>query len=109
MFGAPLVYEYRLGHFSGPWSDEQRALSEAVMTYWTNFAKSGYLSDGPPVTGDSYKRPPVTDLYWPSAQRGVGAWLKGRTEHGDIISQLNVFLLFDCFLVEAKLFTIHEC
>ena len=54
VFGAPLVYEYKLGYFSGPWSDEQRTLSEAVMTYWTNFAKSGYVWDGPPVIGHSY-------------------------------------------------------
>ncbi|XP_043213404.1 neuroligin-2-like isoform X2 [Amphibalanus amphitrite] len=39
VFGAPLVY--RLGYFSGPWTDEQRALSETLMAFWTNFAKSG--------------------------------------------------------------------
>ena len=63
MFGAPLVY--RLGRFSGPWSDEQRALSEAVMTYWTNFAKSGY--GGRRRTKSGYGPTPSTAAPCPAA------------------------------------------
>ena len=35
---------YVFGHpdqAPGPWTDEDRALSEAIMGYWTNFAKNG--------------------------------------------------------------------
>ncbi|XP_037089829.1 LOW QUALITY PROTEIN: neuroligin-4, X-linked-like [Pollicipes pollicipes] len=39
VFGEPLVH--RPGHLTGLWSAEDRALSEAAVTYWTNFAKSG--------------------------------------------------------------------
>lgn len=43
-FGAPLAAELinrPLGHFSFNYSRQEIALSEAVMTYWTNFVKFG--------------------------------------------------------------------
>lgn len=39
VFGAPLVGS--LGHFSRNYSQGEVALSEAVMTYWVNFARNG--------------------------------------------------------------------
>lgn len=39
VFGAPLVDE--LAHFRNNYTRAERTLSEAVMKYWTNFAKTG--------------------------------------------------------------------
>lgn len=39
VFGAPLVGT--LGHFSKNYSGNEVSLSEAVMTYWVNFARNG--------------------------------------------------------------------
>nr|XP_015919710.1 neuroligin-4, X-linked [Parasteatoda tepidariorum] len=39
VFGAPLVKN--LGHFSKNYSEPETVLSEAVMTYWVNFARNG--------------------------------------------------------------------
>lgn len=41
IFGAPLA---SAGPFQSRYSPEERLLSEAIMVYWTNFAKTGYTN-----------------------------------------------------------------
>ncbi len=41
LFGAPLVTGMQLSWFTKNYSRAESTLSEAVITYWTNFAKSG--------------------------------------------------------------------
>lgn len=41
VFGAPLVAGTQLSFFSKNYSRAESLLSEAVMSYWTNFAKTG--------------------------------------------------------------------
>ena len=46
VFGAPLASDLlgrSLGHFPSNFSRQEINLSEAVMTYWTNFVKFGYV------------------------------------------------------------------
>jgi hypothetical protein len=45
LFGAPLAAQLlgrSIGHFASNYSKPEVTLSEAVMTYWINFAKYGY-------------------------------------------------------------------
>lgn len=39
IFGAPLVAQ--LGHFANNYSKSEQAFAEAIMSYWTNFARYG--------------------------------------------------------------------
>ena len=41
VFGSPLVDG--LSPFPSSYTSAEKMMSEAVMTYWTNFAKSGYV------------------------------------------------------------------
>ena len=41
LLGAPLVSGMQLSFFSTNFSRTESSLSETVMTYWTNFAKTG--------------------------------------------------------------------
>ncbi|PRD27949.1 UNVERIFIED_CONTAM: nlg-1 [Trichonephila clavipes] len=48
VFGAPLVTS--LSHFHKNFSRSESSLSEAVMTYWTNFVKYGTLNSSQPAS-----------------------------------------------------------
>lgn len=41
IFGAPLVSH--LGHFPNNYSKSEQAYAEAIMSYWSNFARYGYV------------------------------------------------------------------
>lgn len=46
LFGAPLAVQLlgrSIGHFASNYSKPEVTLSEAVMTYWINFAKFGFV------------------------------------------------------------------
>lgn len=43
VFGAPLTAEGQLSHFIANYTSVERELAEAVITMWTNFAKTGYV------------------------------------------------------------------
>ncbi len=46
LFGAPLASQLlgrSIGHFASNYSKPEVTLSEAVMTYWINFAKFGFV------------------------------------------------------------------
>lgn len=51
VFGAPLVDGF--SHFPQNYTKSEIALSEAVITYWTNFARTGYNINFP-VLNDIY-------------------------------------------------------
>ncbi|XP_023222476.1 neuroligin-4, X-linked-like [Centruroides sculpturatus] len=60
IFGAPLVGN--LAHFKSDYSRSEVTLSETVMSYWTNFAKTGDVNgDAQEYSSDKGKGP----LYWP--------------------------------------------
>ncbi|CAL1265206.1 unnamed protein product [Larinioides sclopetarius] len=64
IFGAPLVGT--LGHFSKNYTQTEVSLSEAVMTYWVNFAKNGDPSS-PPIDKPQDKTKGRYDrILWPT-------------------------------------------
>lgn len=43
VFGAPLVPGHQVGFFSSNYSKSEASLAEIVITFWTNFAKYGFV------------------------------------------------------------------
>ncbi|GFQ85285.1 neuroligin-4, X-linked [Trichonephila clavata] len=64
VFGAPLVGT--LGHFSRNYSQQEVTLSEAVMTYWVNFARNGDPNTPPPEKPQERGKNRKDRINWPS-------------------------------------------
>ncbi|GFS78373.1 neuroligin-4, X-linked [Nephila pilipes] len=64
VFGAPLVGT--LGHFSRNYSQQELTLSEAVMTYWVNFARNGDPNTPPPEKPQERGKSRYDRIIWPA-------------------------------------------
>ncbi|CAG2169935.1 unnamed protein product [Oppiella nova] len=62
MFGAPLVSGMQFSFFSSNYSRAESALSETVMTYWTNFAKTGAEERSAATAKGRVQWPPYDDI-----------------------------------------------
>uniref|UniRef100_T1KIY2 Carboxylesterase type B domain-containing protein n=1 Tax=Tetranychus urticae TaxID=32264 RepID=T1KIY2_TETUR len=60
IFGSPLVSQLELGYFVSDYTPEETALSARIITYWTNFAKTGQVVEN---IGQQFNDDPNDDGY----------------------------------------------